>query len=83
MLSMLMIRLIKSGQSGVHLFRFRGRNAGDVMEPDEGEVEVLAARVKKAIHQSNELIRQGKVLAVQTAVFLNQLKLNASAQITR
>ena len=37
------------------------------MERDEDEVEVLAARVKKAIHQSNELIRQSKVLEVQTA----------------
>ena len=44
------------------------------MERDEDEVEILAARVKKAIHQSKELIRQSKVLEVQTAVFLNQLK---------
>lgn len=44
------------------------------MERDPTKVEVLAARVEKAIHQSHELIRQSKMLEVWTAVFLNQLK---------
>jgi hypothetical protein len=44
------------------------------MDGDEVEIELLAARVDRAIHQSHELIHRSSLLKVQTTVFLNQLK---------
>jgi len=41
---------------------------------DPKEVELLATRVEKAIHRSQELIRESRMLEVRTTVFLNQWK---------
>lgn len=44
------------------------------MDGDEVELELLAARMDRAIHQSYELIHRSSLLKVQTTVFLNQLR---------
>jgi hypothetical protein len=42
------------------------------MGHDQKEVELLATRVEKAIHRSQELIRESRMLEVRTTGFLNQ-----------
>jgi hypothetical protein len=44
------------------------------MWQDQKEVELLTTRVEKAIHRSQELIRESRMLEVRATVFLNQLK---------
>lgn len=44
------------------------------MDGDEEEIELLKARVDRAIYQSCQLIHRSSVIKVQTTVLLNQLK---------
>lgn len=39
---------------------------------DQKEVELLATSVERAIHRSQQLVRESRMLEVRTTVFLNQ-----------